>query len=185
MNETGTVDTAAGKVAAIAALADEVDDPVFRRSLKEIAASMQLALEFKRMDMAFLQMRGAGSLPKFAVQFFDRFVRGEAIVLTQGGGYLLKDEANRDCNRFGEFFVRGDYFNDQQATPKHVVPETIAAIVEGVRDRFDEVFVAWEADWQPRDGDPLVIGRKGAYYYLIAAWDMTKLESFVAGTFAG
>jgi hypothetical protein len=182
MSENGKPEA---KVAAIMTLADEVDDPVFKRSLKEIAASMQLALEFKRIDMAFLQMRGVSALPKFAIQFFDRFVRGEPIVLTQSGGYQLKDDGERDCQRFGEFFRRGDYFSDQQATPKHVVPETIAAQVEDVRSRFDEVFVAWEADWQPRDGDPLVIGRKGAYYYLIAAWDMTKLESFVAGTFAG
>ena len=81
--------------------------------------------------------------------------------------------------------MRGDSFGEQTAYPKSVVPESVSAIVDEVRDRFDEILVAWEADWQPRKGDPIVIGRKEGYFYVVATWDLTQLESFVMGVFAG
>lgn len=172
--------TGRDKAAEIVAFAESVEDPVFRQNLMAIAAAMQLATEFKRIDMAFLQMRGEGGLPKFALLDYDDFRDGKLCTLTQNG---FSNDAGQ--LRFGEFFKRGDFFTDQTAMPKSVVPESVAAIVEQNRERFDELLVAWEADWQPRKGDPIVIGRKSGYFYIVATWDLTKLESFVAGVFAG
>jgi hypothetical protein len=168
------------KVEQIKELASTVKDPVFRKSLMMIVEAMELALEFKRLDMAFLQIRGESKIPKFALLDYDEYKSGSRSCELGMTGYKAKDGSVR----FGELFARGDWFNDVTASAKTLVPETVDAIVQQHRERFDEILIAWEADWQPRGGDPIVIGRKGTYYYVVATWDMTELESFVAGTFA-
>jgi len=183
MNEKSTAD----KVLEITAFAESVTDPVFRQSLMLIADAMALATKFKRMDMAFLQMRGPANLPKFALLTYDAYVAGLLCQIQHPQGYTWAPDSYVPTAqyRFGEFFAKGDGFPNQTAAPKSVVPESVAAHVAGVRDDFDEVLVAWEADWQPVKGDPLVIGRRGAYYYLVDSWDLSQLESFVVGAFTG
>ena len=173
----------ASKVEQIKAFAAGVTDPVFRKSLMVIVEAMELALEFKRIDMAFLQIRGASNCPKFALLAYDDYKAGGTCRLGTMG-YTNPNNITV-APRFGELFTRGDYFGDVEARAKQMVPETVDAIVQQHADKFDELLVAWEADWQPRDGDPIVIGRRGTYYYVVATWDLTELESFVAGTFAG
>ena len=169
------------KATAVRALAETISDPVFKRSLLEIAKSLELASKYKRLDMSFLQMRGPDKVPKFALLPYGEFKAGDkSCELSQQFGYRFSDGSNR----FAELFVRGDYFNNVTALPKVMVPETVDAIVESAKEEFDEIIVAWEADWQPRGGDPIVIGRKGALYFIVATWDMTELESFVANTLA-
>jgi len=159
-------------------LAETISDPVFKLSLLDIAKSLELAAKYKRMNMSFLQIRGENNVPKFALLEYDSFKSGDKSCVLSQSGYLMDDQSRR----FGELFARGDFFSDLTAMPKMVVPEDVDAQVTMIRDEFDEVLVAWEADWQPRKGDPIVIGRKGALYFMIATWDMTKLESFVANT---
>ena len=169
------------KVDQLRAFAATVEDAVFRRSVTIIADALELSVKFRRLDMAFLQMRGADKVPKFAILEYDRFKAGTAsCLLSQANGYQMADGSTR----FGELFRRGDYFSDVQATPKVNVPESVDAVVMENADQFDELLVAWEADWQPGAKDPIVIGRLGAYYYVVATWDMTELESFVAEAFA-
>jgi hypothetical protein len=158
--------------------AASINDPVLKRSLQDIAKALDLASKYKRIDMSFLQMRGEAKVPKFALLPYDDFKTGDKSCVLAMRGYQFPDMSLR----FGELFTRGDYFNDVTAMPKVMVPETIDAIVAAARDEFDELIVAWEADWQPRGGDPIVIGRKGALYFVVATWDMTELESFVAAT---
>ena len=177
------------KVAEITAFAESVEDPVFRQSLTLIAEAMALATEFKRMDMAFLQMRGDSKLPKFAVLPYDAYRANFQCTVQHPQGYNFPNPMTNMMDgvtfRFGEFFARGDFFSTMTALPKSIVPESVAAAVDGLRDRFDEILVAWEADWQPVKGDPIVIGRRGGYYYMIANWDLSKLESFVVAAFVG
>lgn len=172
------------KADAVRKLAETVVDPVFKRSLLEIAKGLDLAAKFKRIDMSFLQMRGANGIPKFALLPYDDFKAGDKSCVLDYQGYHFLDPkvSGGVVKRFGELFVRGDAFSNSMALPKVMVPESVDATVEAERQSFDEILVAWEADWQPRTGDPLVIGRKGTLYFLVASWDMTQLESFVAGT---
>ena len=167
------------QVERLRAFAATVEDVVFRRSVTQIADALELSVKFRRIDMAFLQMRGAGGVPKFALIEYERFKAGEPCVLDQSG-YQMQDGSLR----FGELFRRGDFFSQVTATPKVNVPESVDATVTEECEKFDEVLVAWEADWQPGAKDPIVIGRLGAYYYVVATWDMTELESFVADAFA-
>jgi hypothetical protein len=169
------------KAEQVRALAETISDPVFKRSLLEIAKSLELAAKYKRIDMSFLQMRGAGSIPKFALLPYHDFKTGDKFCSLSVRGYQFPDMSTR----FAELFIRGDFFNDVTAMPKVMVPETVDAIVESAKEDFEEIIVAWEADWQPRKGDPIVIGRKSALYFIVATWDMTELESFVANTLAG
>ena len=176
------------KVAEITTFAESIADPVFRQSLMLIADAMALATEFKRMDMAFLQMRGVSKLPKFALLPYDAYTGGMQCQVQHPQGYTWPVMTTLEQGgqfRFGEFFAKGDYFTTSTAMPKSVVPASVAAHVDGVRERFDELLVAWEADWQPVKGDPIVIGRRGSYYYLVDSWDLSKLESFVVQAFAG
>ena len=168
------------KVEQIRTFAESLEDVVFKRSVNAIADALELAVTFKRIDMAFLQIRGENGIPKFALLDYTAFKAGNLCQLNQQG-YLAADGVTR---RFGELFIRGDFFADSQASPKVVVPDSVDAVVQENREKFDEVLVAWEADWQPRKGDPVVIGRLGTYYYIIATWDLTKLESFVTSTFS-
>jgi hypothetical protein len=168
------------KVDQIRAFAESLEDPVFKRSVCAIADAMELAVQFKRLDMAFLQMRGTNNVPKFALLDYDAFKGGATACTLSTQGYVTTPGGPL---RFGELFARGDFFGEVQANPKVVVPESVDAIVQDCREKFDEVLVAWEADWQPRAGDPIVIGRLGTYWFVITSWDMTKLESFVASTF--
>ena len=186
--ETMSEKTIADKVAEITAFAESVTDPVFRQSLVLIAEAMALATEFKRMDMAFLQMRGDAGLPKFALLPYDAYTMGYQCQVEHPKGFAWPVMSAMDAPgtyRFGEFFARGNFFSTMTALPKSVVPESVAAHVAGVRDKFDELLVAWEADWQPVKGDPIVIGRRGGYFYLVDSWDLSKLESFVVGAFTG
>ena len=167
---------------ALRAFASTLEDPVFRRSVVAIADALDLAAKFKRIDMAFLQIRGVAGVPKFAVLPYDLFRScGQCDLSTTGYTW-----AGMTTPRFGELFTRGGYFSNVQASPQVTVPESVDAIVsECGADMFDEILVAWEANWQVTAGDPIVIGRLGAYYYIVATWDMTKLESFVNDTFGG
>lgn len=171
------------KVEQIKAFAEGVGDPVFKQSLLLIAEALELAGQFKRIDMAFLQIRGDSNIPKFALLPYDKFKDGTGFCNLSTAGYEFQLPNGGILYRFTEM-VSKESFPMSTANPKSIVPESVAAEVESVREKFDEVLVAWEADWQPRKGDPIVIGRRGAYYYIIAVWDLTKLESFVTDTFA-
>jgi hypothetical protein len=132
--------------------------------------------------MAFLQIRGDNNIPKFALLPYDLYKSGTGTCELAQDGYTFTPNPTPSTKRFGEMFTRGDSFNWVSAVPKAQVPESVDALVQECKDQFDEILVAWEADWQPRKGDPIVIGRIGGYYYIVATWDMTELESFVAST---
>jgi hypothetical protein len=166
------------KAAMLRAFAETLADPVFKRSVCMIADALELAQTYKRIDMAFLQMTGENGIPKFALQPLKDYRERKVCRLSMETGYTSGDDTK---GRFSELFVRGKYFGQVETYSMLAVPETIAASVAEVEDRFEEVFVVWEADWQPQKGDPIIIGRLGTYYYMLAKWDMTDLETFVVG----
>jgi hypothetical protein len=64
------------------------------------------------------------------------------------------------------------------------VPASVQRRVGAVADRFEDVNLVWEAEWQPRPlGDPLVIGSIFGQHFLIDQYDVTKLERYIASEF--
>ena len=166
------------KASALRAFAATIPDPVFRGSLVRIAQALELSTRFKRIDIAFLQIRGSSNIPKFAILPYRDFQAGRTCTLNSLG-YMSESWGSQ--YRFQELVPR-DLAGDYNAHPRHVVPETIAAIVLEAEPLFDEIMIAWEADWQPGNGDPIVLGRLGAYYFVVATWDLTDLETFVVNS---
>ncbi len=70
-----------------------------------------------------------------------------------------------------------------------VLPDEVRTKIESWKTQFDEVFLVAEApsDWEIQtevvyrpipQHDPLVIGKKGHYYWLLAAFDTTPAEEY-------
>jgi hypothetical protein len=64
------------------------------------------------------------------------------------------------------------------------VPQSVQYRVGAVADRFEDVNLIWDAQWQPRPlGDPLVIGSIFGQHFLIDQYDVTKLERYIVSEF--
>lgn len=65
-----------------------------------------------------------------------------------------------------------------------IPPPSVVDRVESVKDRFDFVTIAWEAEWVPTPvKDPLVIGTVLDRHFLIDEYDLTKRERYVRSEF--
>lgn len=65
-------------------------------------------------------------------------------------------------------------------------PAEVKSSVAAVAGKFEEIFIAFEADWREDVSvvlDPLVIGIKAGESYLLAVYDPTKLEHYIASEF--
>lgn len=157
-------------------LAIRATDPVIEQKKKKLALIEELAVRFKRIDIEFLQM-AKDNFPVFALQTWENYLAGVGCSFTNTSGYAIGNTW-----AFRELFVKQALTSGTSA-PKATPPATVKAIVEPLRPQLDEVYVAWEADWVPAAaGDPLVIGELDGLYFLIAQWDTTKLESYIAAT---
>lgn len=89
---------------------------------------------------------------------------------------------------FAAAMQKNTWDNGRTALLEHTalrkVPETVEAFVEQNRKQFDKTWIAEEASWQPAPKDPLVIGQRGAFFFLLCAWDATILESYVRAEFS-
>lgn len=174
----------------------EVKDPLIRKGLTELVTVMELQKKFKRIDIAFLQMTvqiDSGQMaPRFAILPYDvygiEYATCEFNMNCFNWSYM-KDRQNQHpiVPEIIAGHIRRGMNNKLQATmqtanPPSDIPKTVAAKVEEVKGKFDQLYVAWEADWAP-GGDPIVLGQKGDYWFIIDKWDVTKLESYVISEF--
>lgn len=180
-----TAVTTTGEAPALPSFAEinqHVQDPVIRRKARELARALKVGQRFKRIDMAFLQMLGESGLPRFAILPLG-FYRALAVCEWTGREFHFIPPVGNSVLMFGELF--SNYTGTvSTATPEVTIPQGVEAVLDEVKADFDELFVAWEARWQPRKGDPLVIGRIGPdLFFLVASWDTTKLESYIVSEF--
>lgn len=188
---------------------ETIKDPLFRRDLRRLVEAMKIAGSFKRIDMSFLQMVRNG-MPVFAILPYDLY-RVEAECKWNGivGNYVWHNSQGKEefgfcgfapsqrqiphppeeesiSGRMDRRDVMRSFSNgvaNLKCTPTKRVPETVSAKVDECRLAFDEVYVAWEAEWQTEQKDPLVIGLRAGFYFIIAKWDLSNMESYVAAEF--
>lgn len=90
-------------------------------------------------------------------------------------GFQIVDKDGLD--RTGEYRME---FTAEVPTP----PPSVADRVDLVVDRFDQVDIAFEAEWVPTPvKDPLIIGTVLGHHFLIDEYDMTKRERYVMSEF--
>ena len=159
---------------------DQQGDPVIRAKRRKLEAIERMACRFKRIDIEFLQMtKPSGDYPMFAILPFHLYRRKSTCTWNgslpffqwfEGSGSSSMGHAGpRNCT------------TSCTATPSKEVPASIVATVEEVRRDFDEIYVAWDADWEDVKGDPLVIGDIDGVFFLLGKWDTTSVESYIAG----
>lgn len=165
-----------------------------------VLKAVELCKSFKRIDMSFLQMNKSG-LPCFAIMPYADYEAGGSVWWDRAGfhlgsangsplwgelftGPLFQDkEPDRvtqpwEWDRWYERSVRGASRMIHRHRALRKIPETVKAFVDAQKAKFDKFWVAEEAEWHPEPKDPLVIGQKGEFFYLICAWDATVLESY-------
>lgn len=164
-------------------------DPVIRRKIDNALKLIELSSQFKRIDISFLQMTDKDSNnPKFAILTYEDYVSGMSCSCNHDGwNGRFSDIANKE--KLGrkisdpKSYPMGTMLNPVSCNPTKAVPETVDALVQENKDQFDEIFVAWEAEWNPIQEDPIVIGRKDDLFFIMAQWDMSKIESYVVAEF--
>jgi hypothetical protein len=177
MNELVKTEKVLAVMPDVSEIAARVTDPVIRRKARELARALKVGQQFKRIDMAFLQMVGLEGIPRFAILPLPLY-RAGAVCEWTGGCYKWFAAAGSEVRAFGELFR--NFTGSATAVPELQIPQSVEAVIDEVQAEFDELFVAWEAKWQVRKGDPLVIGRIGPdLYFLLASWDTTSLETYV------
>ena len=155
-------------------VSEPTTDPVIEKR-RSILNRLELAASrFKRIDIRFLQIVKAGqSLPAFAILPYHEYKIGQPC---NWNGYLN----GYDCG-FAELFTNKPNLDSfAQSVPPGLIPESVEILHEEVNGHFDQIMIAWEADWQVAGDDPLMIGEIDSVWFLLAQWDATKLESFIA-----
>jgi len=92
----------------------------------------------------------------------------------------LQGENMETARRFSK---SGDFANDpfrlEALAPR--IPMDVTKRVEGVRDCFERLSLAWDADWAQRPvADPIVIGEVAGTFFLVDKYDLSKLERYVS-----
>lgn len=153
----------------------KIEDPVIKAKRRKLDLIETMAKRFKRIDIKFLTIVKQGNtLPSFAVLPVDDYRSGSTCSFN---GYM----SGYDDGLFRDLFSKMTSLSSGTATPAHQIPDDAEAILSEVKGDFDRVLVAWEAEWQPLvDADPLMIGEIDGIWFLLAKWDTTKLESYVA-----
>jgi hypothetical protein len=164
------------------------NNPQVQKKAEEFHDAIQKAIEvkditknFKEIDIAFLTMRSAKAIarPAFAILPYNLYLKKR--ICKWNKGYFWDNKTH-----FGDMFSDGDKRENSAliAYPRFEVPVRIKQKADATKGIFDEQFVAWEAEWvEEAPSDPLLIGQLGDKYYLIDAWDATKLESYITQEF--
>ena len=165
----------------------DIKDPLIKKEVNNLLDAIELSRRFKRIDMAFLQMM-SNQTPKFAILPYHLFLENTEC-RWEGNGFAWNEKGSFFPGNFREIFMAPNGFvmgggEFRSTYPNKTIPETIKAQVENNKEHFDKLFVAWEADWLPDPKDPIVIGQKGRFYFIVATWDLTKLESYVCAEFS-
>lgn len=96
-----------------------------------------------------------------------------------GGPRIYFDQRVLEHNRKYE----GVYLEVVTSEPS--VPSSVEENVRGVRDRFDDVALVWEAEWVAAPlADPLIVGVLEGKAFLVDQYDVTKLERYIVGEYA-
>lgn len=88
-----------------------------------------------------------------------------------------------------EAFQRGGAWDGQDEirlqAKAPAVPASIREQVAGVAEDFDSLALVYEAEWEVHQvaPDPLVIGTTAGHNFLVAQFDLTKMESYIASEF--
>lgn len=152
-------------------------DPLIRKKVNDALRMIALSEKFKRIDIEFLQMQDpVTKYPRFAILTYDEYTQRQACYFNMDGwNSRFKNLIPRNQN--GMTIPQLDCVADK------AVPQTVKALVSEAKEHFDETFVAWEANWNPQQKDPLVLGRVADLFFIIAKWDVSNLESYVASEF--
>lgn len=155
----------------------KLNDPLLKKRVNDLIIGLELGSEFKRIDITFLEMTAEENRPRFAVLPYDDYVMGVQCSWCNGQYYTFGGTPT--------FRTKAPVknFDNLQANPQKTIPETISAAVEDVRSRFDKIFIAWEAEWNQVNKDPIIFGEKRGLYYIIATFDLSEFESYVVDKF--
>ena len=159
-------------------------DPVIAQKRKKLDSIERMASRFKRIDIKFLSIpsKGDQSLPAFAVLPFEEYKAG--VLCNYDGnaqGYSWPCSSGVDSHNFVDVLkLSSNLFGAAAAAPTSQITDEALAIASDVGSEFDRIMVAWEANWAENAGDPLMIGEIDGVWFLLAKWDTTSLESYVA-----
>jgi hypothetical protein len=166
------------------------------------AAKLQLDARFPRIDMGFMKKRGWNLYPAFAL--FDVTLpplcllklRHDWIPATNRTLDQRLVECSPMPNLMWEYadleWLRAKVLSTRESIElwtelKGVIPGEVRQLIKQNIGTFDQIAIAAEvAKWNERigPGDPLVLGRVGPLWWLIAKFDTTPLEEYVAKEFS-
>ena len=163
-------------------------DPVIEAKKRKLALIEQVATMFKRIDIKFLAIPekldhgGTPAKPAFAILPLEHYRQALTCTFNGVSGYSWPGINGESGGNFSEVF-EGTQLNETfaTATPTSQPTDEANAVVEEHGNKFERLMVAWHASWNSNAGDPLLIGVIDGVWFILAKWDMTDLESFVAG----
>jgi hypothetical protein len=120
---------------------------------------------------------------RFAVRYYPdnhSFYSGPLPMHVKHEGHNYRMQMLLRDHRF-----RLDYF--ETISPE--IPLAVRAKVDPIAKQFIQIATVFEAEWELHGfpintaADPFVIGQKEGVWFLLAAWDLTKMESYVVSEF--
>jgi hypothetical protein len=178
----------------------------FETELARLKAEQQaldrgLDKKFKRLDMGFMRLN-KGIYPAFALFDLSKPPTCEVQLITSYGGHgsnewkvYCRNLPNLMCSYANFQPLMEDLIRQQRnsdlrlwTTFTGVMPDDVRDLINQSKADFDElVLVAEVEEWSKspavRAGDPLVIGRVGPLWWLIAKFDTTPFEQYVSKEF--
>ncbi len=172
---------------------------------EQLTAPSSVKGKYKRVDMGFVSMRLPSGLPRFAILRYDDYLVGRCSWINvqrregdPSGSTQINDmtrhhywapQPMRDFDRqTGREVLRyppGTFTAEPSSQVPQVVQENIRT---WQKEGFENLSVAWEATWReaqpaPEPLDPILIGQRDGKHWILATWDLTKLESYVVAEF--
>lgn len=126
--------------------------------------------------------------PRFGVVDYQGFSACEIVLQRLERGVKLPFGGDYHMVEVGDSPLQpGEDQSIRLSAKAPAVPETVRALVEPVRYRFQQLDVVYEAEWSVQDQakDPLVIGTIEGHHFVVAQWDLTQMESYIAREFTG
>jgi len=158
-------------------------DPVIALKRRKLEAIERMACRFKRVDIKFLAIpaKNDRNRPAFAILPLDAYRSGVSCTYSgNNSGYSWPGTGGTSAGNFADVFRKTNLISTGTSSPASEVPDEAMAIAQEVGREFDRIAVAWEADWVDDAGDPLMIGEIDGIWFLLAKWDTTALESYIA-----
>lgn len=183
-------------------LAPRLASEIARLEAEQRAAKLQLDAKFARIDMGFMKKKGWNLYPAFAL--FDVTLPPICLVRLRHHWILATDHTREAqvvyCNPMPNLmweYADLESFKARVLSTRDsielwtelqgVVPADVRHLIKQNMGSFDQIAIAAEvAKWNERigPGDPLVLGRLGPLWWLIAKFDTTPLEEYVAKEFS-